>query len=86
MRSRELRPILYDCEVWGPAAMNLHKLKPNTTLEDKYDTLKFDKFQLRLLKQLLCVNSRKCRDVTTWRVAKRRYQGVENKPLICIAV
>ena len=31
-------------------------------------------------------NSRKRRDVTTWRVAKRRYQGVENKPLICIAV
>ena len=30
--------------------------------------------------------SRKRRDVTTWRVAKRRYQGVENKPLICIAV
>ena len=51
-----LRLILYDCEVWGPTAMNLHKLKPNTTLEDKYDTLKFDKFQLRLLKQLLCVN------------------------------
>ena len=32
------------------------------------------------------VNSRKRRDVTTWRVAKRRYQGVENKPLICNTV
>ena len=30
--------------------------------------------------------SRERRDVTTWRVAKRRYQAVENKPLICIAV
>ena len=35
---------------------------------------------------VICTNSRKRRDVTTWRVAKRRYQGVENKPLICIAV
>ena len=36
--------------------MNLHKLKPNSNLDDKYDTLKFDKFQLRFLKQLLGVN------------------------------
>ena len=49
-----VRPILcYGCGVWGSTAMNLHKLKPNSTLEDKYDTLKFDKFQLRFLKQLL---------------------------------
>ena len=40
-----VRPILcYGCGVWGSTAMNLHKLKPNSTLEDKYDTLKFDKF------------------------------------------
>ena len=36
--------------------MNLHKLKPNSTLEDKYDSLKFDKFQLRFLQQLLGLN------------------------------
>ena len=36
--------------------MNLYQLKPNSNLDDKYDTLKFDKFQLRFLKQLLGVN------------------------------
>ena len=39
-----------------------------------------------LLGQDMGSDSRKRRDVTTWRVAKLRYQGVENKPLICIAV
>ena len=52
-----LRPIsCYGSEVCGPLAMNLYKMKPSSSIKDKYDTLKFDKFQLRLLKQLLGVN------------------------------
>ena len=52
-----LRPIIcYGSEVWGPLAMNMHRVQPTSSLEDKYDTLKFDKFQLRFLKQLLGVN------------------------------
>ena len=31
-------------------------MKPSSSIEDKYDTLKFYKFQLRFLKQLLGVN------------------------------
>ena len=52
-----LRPIICNgSEVWGPLAMNMYKIKRSSSIEDKYDTLKFDKFQLRFLKLLLGVN------------------------------
>ena len=52
-----LRPIIcYGSEVSGPLAMNMYKMKASFSIEDKYDTLKFDKFQLRFLKQLLGFN------------------------------
>ena len=49
-----LTPIIYyGSEVLGPLAMSMFKIKLTSSTEDKYDTLKFDKFQSCFLNNYL---------------------------------
>ena len=75
-------------------SMFVHRSRSNHTFESigsasiisQSSISPISSFTCRSFNRLNHSYSRKRRDVTTWRVAKRRYQGVENKPLICIAV
>ena len=49
-----LTPIIcYGSEVLGSLALSMFKIKLTSSTEDKYDTLKFDKFQSRFLNNYL---------------------------------
>ena len=73
----------HTCDVWWLISWTPRGVKRKSRLKKVDEVFLF----ILVLNTLhFHLYSRKRRDVPTWRVAKRRYQGVENELLICIAV